>query len=129
MKVEYLPDGSPDCPLVRLYGFTTDDAISLHRVCCLLAEGATAQIVLTDQDWVEAVGDVSVVLRAENREGGMSESGPGEFSWVLNASSWGRVAGLVEPFAQQHRGGFQWLDDATRAGDGLPVLMSFTGQW
>jgi hypothetical protein len=41
MKLEFLPDGSLDCPLVRLYDFSAAEVASLATAVSGLAEGVT----------------------------------------------------------------------------------------
>ena len=46
MKLDYLKDGSDDCPLVRLYEFDGAEARRLRQTFTALADGAVEQVGL-----------------------------------------------------------------------------------
>src|SRR5437867_3317880 len=39
MKLEFLADGSQDCPLIRLYDFDFEEAVSLRQIVASLSDG------------------------------------------------------------------------------------------
>lgn len=54
--MEYLHEGSPDCPLVRLFDFEPDDIARLIAVCHRLASGEIDAFALDDKAWVKSIG-------------------------------------------------------------------------
>ncbi|MFA9479998.1 hypothetical protein ACERK3_17095 [Phycisphaerales bacterium AB-hyl4] len=125
MKVEYLKDGSPDCPLVRLYNFTAAEAQQLQAACNQLASGQVACFILHAQAWVESIGDFRLALATGPRdEGFVAEPQPNVFKWILRRQSWDNIHGLIEPFTVESQG-FQWLDET---GD-TSLLLSRDGRW
>ena len=38
MKLEFLANGSPDCPLIRIYEFNSKEAYKLRRIALQLAK-------------------------------------------------------------------------------------------
>jgi hypothetical protein len=126
MKLEYLATGSPDCPLIRLYDFTPEEARQLLASVTALASGAVAQVEVHRLPFVEAVGPSRLALvRHSWDQAVVRRPGPAEFECGFTASTWDNVAGLIEPFAEG-AGGFQWL--AGVPGEAALVLTT-TGQW
>ena len=56
MKLEYFADGSADCPLIRLYNFTTAEAAQLLASVTDLASGGAERIDVHGLPYVESVG-------------------------------------------------------------------------
>jgi hypothetical protein len=126
MKLEYLAVGSPDCPLIRLYDFTSVEAGQLHAVTAALALGAAERVQVDSLPFVEAIGGCRLALvRRSWDQAAVQKALPAEFECGLTAGTWDNVAGLVEPFVKGS-GGFQWLV-------GVPgeaaVLLSPSGRW
>jgi hypothetical protein len=55
-KLEYLPDGSPDCPLIRLFEFDQSEAQQLRQLVKLLVAGNRQDVALQNEEWVKPVG-------------------------------------------------------------------------
>jgi hypothetical protein len=125
MKLEFLPTGSADCPLIRLYDFRPAEVANLATAICGLAEGLTTTCPVHELMGVEPVNGCRFVLRAGHRDRGMVRlPGSGNFECVLTTDSWANVAGLTEPFVAG-RSGFQWLS----TGGDARWLLSRDGQW
>jgi hypothetical protein len=125
MKVEYLKDGSEDCPLIRLYAFTTSEAGTLHDAFCSLASGSMQSARLTDILPIEAVDGCNVSFIRGSRDRGVVPITERMFNVELSASGWDNTAGLTEPFRDGCLNGHQWL---TCAGE-IRLLLSTTGAW
>jgi hypothetical protein len=52
MKIDYLTDGSPDCPILRLYDFDTSEAENLQAVLAELAEGKINSVALKELPFI-----------------------------------------------------------------------------
>jgi len=48
MRLEYLPDGSPDCPLIRLYDFDHHTVIVFRRLVTELRNGSRRELLVHD---------------------------------------------------------------------------------
>ena len=126
MKLEYLETGSPDCPLIRLYGFTPAEAGRLHAALMSLASGVVQRVPVHDLPGVEAIGDCRLVLVSDRRERGIvRKSAPADFECALTPTTWDNVAGRVEPFVEGTTG-FQWLTDGPSNAN---LLLSADGHW
>jgi len=62
MKLQFLADGSPDCPLIRLYDFQATDAVKLKELFDRLADGSP-NIPLHEQKGIESVDGCRLNLR------------------------------------------------------------------
>lgn len=126
MKMEALLEGSPVCPLVRLYDFTAAEASALHAQLADLAAGRVDRVEVHGLPFVEVVGTCRLVLRVVRRDAGaVADASPGGFACGFTAGTWDNVAGLVEPFLVDPSG-YQWLADGP--GD-VALLLSGDGRW
>ena len=125
MKLEYLPGGSPECPLIRLYDFGQSEAKQLRKLVESLATGGRENVALHNEAWVESVGGCSLNLRRANRNQGIRQSRTLRFECLLSPGGWSNVEGLLEPFCESETTGFQWL---TYVGK-VSLLISRNGQW
>ena len=125
MKFEYLPNGSPDCPLIRLFEFNQAEARSLSDLVRSLVTGECQSVALQSEVWAESVGGCRLNLRRDARNQGVHELDPMSFECVLSSGGWSNVHGLLDPFCDLHPTGFQWL---TREGS-VSLLISQNGQW
>ncbi len=126
MKLEFLDSGSPDCPLLRLYGFSAEAAKRLFEAMAQLADGAADNIAVHGMPGVEAIGGCRLVLLARPWDQGIVRvAGPCNFECGFTRESWDNIAGLVEPFARGVAG-FQWL--AGTPGEAR-LLLSSDGNW
>jgi hypothetical protein len=123
--LEYLPDGSPDCPLIRLYAFTPIEAAALGAAVAGLAAGTAERVAVHELPGVEPVGGCELVFRVRGWDQAVVRVGPAAFECGFTAGTWDNVAGLVEPFAAD-AGGYQWL--AGVPGEASLLLSAF-GQW
>ncbi len=125
MRLEFLPDGFDDCPLVRLYDFDHTEVAQLFAGLSALACCERESIAVHDLPGAEAVSGSRLLLRTGSRDRGMVRlPGPASFECVLTPQSWDNVAGLAEPFLNE-TGGYQWL---VTSGD-AKWLLSTDGQW
>jgi hypothetical protein len=127
MRLEYLPDGSPDCPLIRLYDFDHRTVSVFRRLVAELGNGSRRALIVHDLPDVEAVGGCQLVLEVGKRNLGVIPSrSSNSFSCILTESGWENVAYLMEPFCEPGQAGaFQWLSDEGE----IPLLLSVDGQW
>ena len=107
MKLEFFADGSPDGPLLLLYGKAPDTVRALARELGALKGG---QLELETFPGIEAVGGCRVVAKVTRRDLGIRQVGPTSFVWELSPAGWEQAIGLMEPFTEGSSGdGFQWL--------------------
>ncbi len=126
MKLQFLPDGSPDCPLIRLYDFEAADALRLKELFDCLATGSRTSISLHEQKGIEPVDGCQLILRVGKGDTGIVQKGPFTFECDLTPAGWADVALLIEPFCEAAEANtYQWLNE-----DGqISLLLSPAGTW
>jgi hypothetical protein len=125
MKIEFLPDGTEACPLIRLFAFSPGEVAQLRRVCRELADSRGDEFVLHDQPWIEPVSGCRFIWRASSEDRGVLLPTQGSpFVLAFSVEAWREVEDKLVPFAEGS-GGFNWL---TNEGD-VNVLVSESGQW
>jgi hypothetical protein len=129
MKVEFLADGSDDCPLIRLYCFDITEAMRLREAFRALADGSRQSIPLHEEWWVKTIDDCALELRLAQRDLGIVQRLPMRFECVLTDEGWREAVERTEIFCAAPEGrqseSFQWL---SRDGE-VSLLLSPTGKW
>jgi len=127
MKLEFLPEGSDDCPLIRLYGFGQAEAMRLREAFRALADGAKRSIPLHEEWWIEPLDDCQLELRVSARDLGVVERLPQRFDCSLNEEQWSEMVELMEPFCgvTQEQNQHQWLNKDSD----ISLLISPSGSW
>ncbi len=127
MKLDYLPDGSLDCPLIRLYDFGTSEAVKLYVYFYNLANGSSIKLALHQLDFIESIDDCRLDFVVAGRDRGIIKTDiANQFICVLDQESWKSVEDLIEPFCRDARSGYyQWLDETSD----ISLLFSPSGYW
>jgi len=125
VKLEYPPQGSPECPLLRLYDFDQPQAKQLSELVKSLGAGDREDVALHNEAWVESVGECCLNLQRGERNQGVCTTPSGTFDCVLSTEGWKEIEELLEPFRESDTFGFQWL---THQGK-IALLISPSGQW
>ncbi len=125
MRLEYLPDGSPDRPVIRLFDFTPMEADQLAQATSDLPAEQVRQVALHEPPYVAAVGGCQLTLCLRTWDQAVYKTGPTAFECGFAAGTWDNVSGLIEPFASGSVG-FQWL--AGVPGEAA-LLLSVSGGW
>jgi len=112
MTLEYLHEGSPDCPLIRLFAFTPLEATKLRTLFVSLSDGSCDEIKLDGLPFVEARRDVSLRLRRAEKDTGIRNVGSTTFDCDLTQEAWAEMADKTEPFCTLAEAGtYQWLNE------------------
>jgi hypothetical protein len=126
MKIEFLAEGSKNCPLIRLYEFDQGAALRLKELVSALAARTATSTSLHKQPWIEAIDDCKLELRLAIRDQGVIQVGPLRFEFVLSSEGWTDVDFLLDPFCDgKPSSGFQWLSDRGK----ISLLISSNGKW
>ena len=126
MKLQFLPDGSRDCPLIRLYDFDQEEVLRLKESFDHLADGSATSVLLHEQAGVEPIDRCQLILRTGKRDAGVVQSGASTFECTLSPERWSDVAALAESIcAAVRQNTYQWLNE-----DGeISLLLSRDGRW
>ncbi len=125
MKLEFLAEGSTDCPLIRLYGFDLAEAMRLREAFRSIADGSRQSIPLHEEWWVEPIAECCLDLRLGAKDLGIVQRLPMRFECVLTAEAWADMASLVDPFCTGRGGESNWLNEQGEA----RLLLSANGKW
>lgn len=115
MKLEYLPEGSQDCPLIRIYGADLGAVAHLLKAFKALGLSQGAECAIHELPGMESVDGCELFARVGKEDkGAMRLEGHNIFDWVLSAETWLQVEGLTEPFAKATTARLhQWLDESS----------------
>jgi hypothetical protein len=125
VKLDYLKDGSDDCPFVRLYEFRSVEIQRLRASFARLADGAVHQAALGDITPVETMDGTQLTFTRAERDRGVVQTDAQSFDLVLTPAGWQRCSGLLEPFCEPSWG-YQWLSDDVGH---IRLLVSHDGDW
>lgn len=125
VKIEFLPDGSPDCPLIRMFEYQPNEVEALRTACRELADGKRTEFALHEQAWIESVGGCAFIWKAGTKDVGVRLPRPGDpFVFIFSDEGWREVEDKLLLFAPRSPG-FNWLTD----GGDVEVLISNDGRW
>ncbi|NIP37737.1 MAG: hypothetical protein GWO07_01570 [Candidatus Dadabacteria bacterium] len=125
MKLEYIADGSIDCPLIRLYEFTETEAALLLANVSELAQGTKLSISLSELSYITPVDSCELIFILGEDDQGIADS-DGLFMCVLTQESWKKVAGLIEPFCSSvETKAYKCLDETGE----VSLMLSPSGSW
>lgn len=112
MKIDYLADGSDDCPIVRIYQCTNQEYHYLYSEIDKLARGGTSfSIQGTDSsvniNFSNSITDIGLIKKTDD-----------EFNCLLSKETYLRILGLLGPFINadeliKNGNGYQWLDETS----------------
>ena len=98
MKIEYLPKGSMDCPLIRIYYSETSAIRCFHRLIAKFCNGELKSAALHELPGFQ-LNDCLLCLTVGVEDQGVQQiSSAPAFTWVLTPARWCRIAELIEPF-------------------------------
>jgi hypothetical protein len=99
MRIEFLPDGSHDCPAILLHGCPSAGAEALINTFRSLAEGQQTELALHQLPNLTTVGDIQVFATNANGTAGVQQLSALVFRWRQDREGWLEVAELAEPVA------------------------------
>lgn len=125
MKIEYIPEGPADCPVLRLFDYWMDEIAQLRQVSLDLAEGKITELALHDQPWIEPVAGCRFIWRIDTKDIGVRmPENDAPFVLAFSDEAWREAADKLLPFAQGSSG-YNWL---TNEGE-VNVLITWDGLW
>jgi hypothetical protein len=121
MRLEFLPDGADECPLLRLYGWGDGEVSLLRAAAERLATHAERVIAVHQMPFVAIVGGITFTWTADPWDRGvLLPDDQRSFVMRLPAEVWADVAEIIRPF-ERDVVGFNWLLPVTE----VRVLLSF----
>ncbi|WP_037316221.1 hypothetical protein [Ruegeria halocynthiae] len=131
MNVEFLASGSPDCPLIRIFGERQIEHKRLFEAACLLSNGVKETITTAELFGAQAFENCHLVMKLGDADSGpVRSSGDGAFIWSLTRNSWSKVAELIKPIAERAEvGSYQWIGGENDEEISILISYSSDGQW
>lgn len=128
MKIEFLKDGSDDCPLIRIFGNEPSSAARLAIAFRQLASGETKEIAIHEMPGFNSIGGCLLIAKIDHKNIGIQAIDDNAFECLLTPEGWERLAELVDPFTEKLEGvQYQWLDDTSEIS--LVISSSELGEW
>ncbi len=140
MELEFLPDGSTDCPLLILSPSVPEEAKLLYNAINEMISVPAANLDVTTLDihtlpFISPIEDCKLtaqigeddlgVIPINTLEVFLSET-RNHFNWKLTLKSWNFVLALLHSFTiPDSVGGYQWLDETSQ----ISVLISRYYRW
>jgi hypothetical protein len=125
MKLEFIPDGDVDTPLIRIYDFDQAAVSRLHQAIEALEVGTSDQVFLHELPSMECVGDCRLTLKVGEHDVGVRRDGS-QFVCTLTRTGWADVASRVAWFQGESAGGDCWNELVE--GD-ITLILSRFGGW
>lgn len=125
MKLEFLPSGSPDCPLLRLFDFDCVQVTQFRDLCLQLAVGQRETFAMPHDFPVDPTAGYQLKMKCADTPNGIRQISSSAFECVLTRTDWDNIAWLVDPFCQSEREGYQWLVKTGR----ISLLLSHDETW
>jgi hypothetical protein len=117
LQIDYIADGAPECPLIRIWDFTRQEACDLKQIFAALASRRKASHTIG-----KSPIQLQLVIGTQNKL--IPAETPNAYVWTLSHDEWRTVTELTAPFCESDVHGFQWLKE-----DGIAILLSVNGKW
>jgi hypothetical protein len=125
MRLQYVPDGSNDGPLLRLFEWQSGEVAALRSVAEQLALGHLVHVPLHEQAFIASTDGVTFDWVADSWGRGVLVPSDGlSFVMQLTSAEWSDVVEIIRPFERSPIG-FSWLLPVTE----VQVLLSYDGCW
>jgi hypothetical protein len=125
MQMDYLADGSVDCPLLRIFDFTSLEVTTLIVGIEGLADGSVPEILLESAHSADAI---ALVFRLGKRNDGITQVSALRFECTGTKERYLDMVGLLEPFVElTNLGTHQWLNEDSDIS--LLITTSESGSW
>ena len=134
MELEFLPDGSFDCPLLILSPSVPEEAKQLYNAISEMVSVPGSNLDIHTLPFIDPIEGCKLtaqigeddlgVIPINTLEVFLSET-RNHFNWKLTLKSWNFVLALLHPFTEQDSSGYQWLDETSQ----ISVLISHYYRW
>ncbi len=136
MKVEYLHEGTKECPLIRIFGGLPDEYKALYDAIGQLANGDEETVSLKSLHGFEAENNCNIKLIRSPKDIGLNALNNNNcYEWSLCIKSWSVVYDLISPFTNKNNrlSSYQWLSGKEAyfplLNGNVSLLISLDGSW
>ena len=134
MELEFLPDGSTDCPLLILSPSVPEEAQLLYNAINEMVSVPGTYLDIQALPFIAPIEGCKLtaqigeddlgVIPINTLEVFLSET-RNHFNWKLTLKTWKYVLALLHPFTKEDSHGYQWLDETSQ----IQVLFSDYYRW
>jgi hypothetical protein len=130
--VDFLAEGSPDCPLLRIFGTDQEALHTLHRLFQDLGNGLRSRVDIHQLEGFTCQAQVQLTCLVKEMGSVVEKAiGSSNFAWSASQLEWMAISDLVQPlFGVEGKGRFQWLVVPDVQGSiGVLLSVTETGEW
>lgn len=128
MKIDYLPDGSPDCPIIRFFDFTAEEASALMERFRSLSMTGSPSFSTKDLPFVRSLDETTIEFLVNAQDVGLLSAGDRVFHCIGSAAMYREMTELMEPFSKDiDPNTFQWINELSDIS--LLLTSSKNGSW
>ena len=113
MKIEYLKEGSDDCPIIRMFGNETESIKLLMEYVARLSKGIIKNKIINEIEGFEGIDQCQIDMQLSKESRGLIEKKGNLFKCVLSQSGWQSVYELLGSFSGENNICFQWIDETS----------------
>lgn len=127
-KIEFIPDGSDDCPILQISGTDFQTSRELFHAVRSMRDSMAGSFMICDVQGFEGCRSPELEFEiAETNIGVQWLPNKGRFRCALSYEGWTSFEDLLAPFCQRDSSstGFQWLDESGE----IALLFSPNGGW
>lgn len=135
MELEFLPDGSRDCPLLILSPSVPKEAKLLYQAIRDMDSVSGTYLHIHTLPFISPIEGCQLSAQISGQDLGVIPTNTldvflletkNHFNWKLTRQSWEYVLALLHPFTtKQDAKGYQWLDETSQ----IEVLISEYYRW
>lgn len=120
MRLEFLEEGSKDCPILRLSDFSVSEVQQVLHAIRSLIDDTEECVEIHRLPFVKSVNGCRLTFWRSNHNQYVVRVADMEFRCCLDKNEWSNTAELLAPFAQEGKG-FQWIVEGIGE---APILLS-----
>ena len=127
-QIEFIAEGSEDCPLLQISGSDLQSSRELFHAIRGMRDRMVGGFMMHDVPGFEECRRPELAFEiTDSNLGVQRSSGGGGFRWALSYDGWTQVEDFLAPFCchDSSMPGFQWLDESSD----ISVLFSPGGGW
>jgi len=123
MKIDFIKNGNPDCPILRIYGNREMDYESLINAIKEIINKKKYPVEITALKNFESQIKLNFVLNDFDR--GVLSSDYKNFTCELTENTWRDIVEKLIALKNLNASGYQWLNESSD----ISLLVSTDGKW
>jgi hypothetical protein len=127
VNIDYLENGSDDCPIIRVYGNEPDSVRLLMKCIADMVNGEIKSKCLNDIKGFKSINGCRFDIELSSLQKGVIQLSSNNFICQLSKDGWQEAYELLEPLSEDSKTGYQWINESSE----ISFLVSryANGQW